>query len=442
MKIYLYILLSVIVCVSLFLGDIKLHGIFHERHDKTLEIQQVVGDIRYLDEVLTMSARMASMTGDMVWEERYRTHEKKLDRVIKRALDIAPIGSSETDIANQKLIEMENMAFDLVEKGQLAEASGLLLSPKYKIYKSQYTKGLEQFFAAARDIEKKIYDEQERFIAKFNFISSVCVICIMVSTFISFRSMRHASEKEKIANQYEHMASLGRFAANIAHEVNNALQPVLGQSDILRNRLAKNEDAKDEAEKANLIYEAAIQIREIVENVLAHTQGVASQRELVSAKTLYEDMVTMVKQYIPETVGVVHDFSDLDEKIQLRLNQTDIRQTVKNIALNASYAMDKEGILTIEGRVEDVKKTEAKKENIEPGQYTILSITDTGHGMDKRTQGMIFEPLFTTKDEDDGSGLGLSISYGIMRSLGGLIKVKSKKGKGTTFDLYFPVDAQ
>lgn len=440
LKIHLYIFVSILVCSSVIYTSLKLHDKSHDYTEKLVTIEQVVSDIRYLDEVLTKAAKLAAMTGNLAYEERYRIHEKELDKTIKTALEIAPIGSTETDIANQKLIEMENRAFAYVRNNNADEAIRILNSEKYHTYKKQYQEGFKSFYRTSKAIVEKIHNDHDRILFIFEIINVVGVLFIALSTYIGYQSVRRANKLRKIAGQYERMATLGRFSAGIAHEVNNAMQPVLGQSDILRTRLKNKEGLEDEAEKANLIYESSLEVKEIVDNVLAHTRGTASQKELNLAHVFFVDITEMAEKLLPPTIVLNHDFDAMDEDAKLRLNQTDIRQTVKNIVLNAAHAMDNKGEILIRGSMQDIQKEKSKQYALEKGLYCMLSVTDTGHGMDEKTQESIFEPFFTTKEEGDGSGLGLSVSYGIMRSLGGTMVVESKKGAGTSFHLFFPVE--
>ncbi len=153
------IMLLTIIClltaaVLAWLGWSNYHS-FREgqlTRDRTARIEQLQGQIIYLDEVLTMSARMAAAVGDTKWEDRYRKFELKLDSAIKEVIRLAPKSSSvegavQTDAANIALVNMENQAFDLIRKGNAKKAQTILLSAEYKKQKEVYAKGMEQFYA-------------------------------------------------------------------------------------------------------------------------------------------------------------------------------------------------------------------------------------------------------------------------------------------------------
>lgn len=433
------IALGVIVCIAIVYGSHMIKTALHEETDIILKTEKVRHAIRYNDEILTMSARMAAFTGDLKWQERYQIHEEKLDEAIKTALEIMPIGSEKTDDANMKLIAIENRAFELVEEGNLQTAQNLLMSNEYQDLKTAYTEGLNVFYNKAAAIAAQHHEEHDRVILMMDVIAVLGVLFITLSVSFGYNSLSNAYRQQKAMEGYQRMATLGRFYAGIAHEVNNALQPILGYSDILRMRLEKHTNLCEETEKADVIYERAVYIREIVENILAHTKGVQSQQTKQHAIDVFTKSLEMAEASKPEDITFSIDLSALQPNDHISINQTDITQVVKNLTRNATQAMQNKGEIIAKADRVTLLSRHAEPLNICPGQYCTLAITDQGHGMDKKTAAQIFDPFFTTKPEGDGTGLGLSMCFGIMQQMNGAITLDTTPGKGTTFTLYVPL---
>jgi len=406
------IAMSILFCGFILMGNWVVDNKFDKNKKLIFKIEDTVHAIRYNDEVLTMSARMAAFTGEASWEDRYHEHEAYLDKAIKDAISIIPFGSAETDKANQKLIKLESRAFEHVKNKQPEQAVALLMGKDYERYKILYAKGMEEFYNAAIKKINRIGNEHYKMMKMIDIFNAIGILLILCATYIGYRGLRRQNEQQKRMGEYERMASLGRFSSSLAHEVNNALQPVLGISDILVRRLEKNEETKPEADLAKTISGSATQIREIVQNILMHSKGIESH---------------------------IIDFQAATQDISVRVNKTDIKQIVKNLMINAGHAMNDKGTIKCSTSLKTISPKQAKKFGMAEGEYILLNIADTGCGMDHKTQKSIFDPFFTTKDIDKGSGLGLSISYGIMQALGGYISVDSALGKGTTFSLHFPI---
>ena len=450
-KFWFYILIGFLVCGLVVFEEMVIADSLIADEQKILELEQITGDIRYYDEVLTMSARMAAFTGDKAWQDRYDDHVGKLDVVIEKAVAYGDLGGSKTDEANQKLIQIESEAFKLVDAGRLEEAQALLLSERYLQYKKEYAKGLNGFFVKANWKIESIKQKHIMWIRLIELISVLGVGFIVISTYIGFKSLISSYRQQKVALEYRRMASLGRLSAGMAHEINNALQPIMGLSDILRTRLKKLEkdeepkrDAmgtptKSNADHAEMIYENAIYAREIVENILDHSKGIQSQQEAYVAREVLDEAIDFASQSIPGSMSLYKKLTFIDEDINIRVNKTDVTQIIKNILLNAAHAVNEKGQVDLVASLKDVAGNEAKILDLAPQTYCILSIQDRGTGMDKKTMQSIFDPFFTTKVDEGGTGLGLSVSYGMMKQMSGAINVESKKGQGSIFYLYFPV---
>ncbi len=231
-------------------------------------------------------------------------------------------------------------------------------------------------------------------------------------------------EIKKIHSQLfrsEKLASLGKLAAGVAHEINNPLTGILTNSSILLEDLPKGDPKRDDVE---LIVKETIRCREIVKRLLDFAKQIAPQKKIININTLIENIILLVRNQTSfRNIKIEKNLSkDLPE---IMADPDQIQQVFINIILNASEAMTRGGDLIIES------KMDANENSI------VVSIKDTGPGIPEHIRDKIFDPFFTTKEH--GTGLGLSISYGIIEQHGGTINVESVTGNGTTFTIYLPI---
>lgn len=221
--------------------------------------------------------------------------------------------------------------------------------------------------------------------------------------------------------QTEKLAALGRMAAGIAHEVNNPLQPILG---CLEGAIEEIETGQPvDAEGLRLAEGEVQRIKAIVSRLLDFARPVPSQMlEIVDFRGLVEEVVELARKQL-ERVRV-EIIIDLHTVRPITGNPTQLKQVILNLLLNAMEAMPHGGTLTIELRSDQ--------------DGIILAITDTGIGMDRETLERIFEPFYSTKGE--GTGLGLSVSYGIIQGHHGELRVASEPGQGSQFTIWLPYD--
>jgi two-component system, cell cycle sensor histidine kinase and response regulator CckA len=234
--------------------------------------------------------------------------------------------------------------------------------------------------------------------------------------------------------QAHKMEAVGTLAGGIAHDFNNLLQVTLGYSElILAEKSHKDPDYAD----LQKIHQAALSGAELVRSLLTFSRKV----EPKLAPLRLNQQVTQVEKFLRRTIPKMIDIRlELAEEIQrTNADAAQIEQIIMNLAVNGRDAMGEEGSLTI--RTENVTLDEEYcRFNVEakPGDYVLLSVSDTGHGMDRETLQHIFEPFYTTKELGRGTGLGLAMVYGIVKQHGGHITCHSEVAKGTLFKLYFP----
>jgi PAS domain S-box-containing protein len=238
---------------------------------------------------------------------------------------------------------------------------------------------------------------------------------------------RRERELERQLLHSHKLEALGTLASGIAHDLNNTLVPIMALSKLTARRFEKGSQVRANLET---IYEASEKARDLVKRVVAFTRKEVSEKVDTDIGETIAEALKLLRATIPSSIGLdVH----LAPVPAIPADASQIHQAVTNLVTNAFHAIGGE-IGTI-GVSLDVVSAESGRLEI------CLSVSDTGAGMDEATQQRIFEPFFTTKPVGQGTGLGLSIVHGIVTAHGGHIGVNSAPGKGTRFELYFPVQA-
>ena len=225
------------------------------------------------------------------------------------------------------------------------------------------------------------------------------------------------------------------MAGGMAHDFNNLLQVVLGYSELML--LRKKEEDTDYVD-INKIYQAGKRGTDLVKSLLIFSRKVEPKYNPINLNQEILQVQSLLSRTIPKIIKIdLHLGVDLGP---IKADQSQIGQILMNLGVNARDAMPDGGTLTIEtaNRQLDEEYCSTHPE-AKPGSYVLLTVSDTGQGMDKKTLSHIFEPFFTTKEMGKGTGLGLAIVYGIVKNHDGRIICYSEPGQGATFNIYFPV---
>lgn len=234
--------------------------------------------------------------------------------------------------------------------------------------------------------------------------------------------------------QAQKMEAVGRLAGGVAHDFNNLLMVISGYAEVILSKLMP-EDALYEKGKA--IQVAADRATALTRQLLAFSRKQLLELKVVDVNAIVQDMERLLRPLIGETI----EFSTVlsRDPVHTRADAGQLEQVLMNLVVNAKDAMPAGGKLTIATQMIALDSTPRRGEQfIRPGRYVLLSVRDTGTGMDRETQSRIFEPFFTTKEKGKGTGLGLSTVYGIVKQSGGYVVVQSELGKGTSFQIYLP----
>jgi len=270
-------------------------------------------------------------------------------------------------------------------------------------------------------------------------------LAVSVLAFLSVLFLeRIISERRKIRNelrsseerlrQSEKMEAVGRLAGGIAHDFNNLLTAIFGYSEILLSKLEPDSEAHDAATE---IHRAGKRAADLTRQLLAFSRKQKLRPEILDLNAIISNLEDMLRRLIGEQI----DFRvRLDSSIgAVNADTTQLEQVIVNLVVNARDAMQGRGILEISTRETELTEADlAELPDVDPGRYICLSVSDTGEGMDPITQEQIFEPFFTRKSADQGTGLGLATVFGIVRQSEGTIRVRSEPGAGATFDVLLP----
>lgn len=248
---------------------------------------------------------------------------------------------------------------------------------------------------------------------------------------------RRAAEEQ--LRQAHRMESVGRLAGGVAHEANNQMSVVLGAADFILARRDVPEAVQVDVES---IKKAAERTAAVTGQLLAFSRRQILKPEMIDLGKAVKAWEPVLRRLMGEDCGVILRLSP--ELGPVRADAGQLEQVLLNLGLNSRDAMPRGGTITIETSRVDLTETYARLKpgmSVRPGEYAVLSVSDTGHGMDKETLSHVFEPFFTTKGIGKGTGLGLSTVYGIVKQSEGFIWAYSEPGQGTTFKIYLPLKA-
>jgi PAS domain S-box-containing protein len=241
-------------------------------------------------------------------------------------------------------------------------------------------------------------------------------------------------QTEQQLRQAQRMEAVGRLASGIAHDFNNLLTAIQGHAQFLAEDLSPGHPSRADVDEIKYSAERAAAL---TRQLLAFSRGQALQPEAVQLNNIITAMERLLRRVISEDISVESKLAA--DLWTVRADPTQIEQVLVNLIVNARDAMPRGGHISIKtGNVELTPAYVQDHDALEPGDYVMLAVSDTGVGMDRETQARIFEPFFSTKGPDEGTGLGLSTVFGIVKQMNGHIFVYSEPGFGSTFKVYLP----
>jgi signal transduction histidine kinase/ActR/RegA family two-component response regulator len=241
-------------------------------------------------------------------------------------------------------------------------------------------------------------------------------------------------ELEHQLRQAQKMEAIGTLAGGIAHDFNNILSPIIGYSEMIMDDLQKQNPMKNKIEQ---ILIAATRAKDLVKHILTFSRQTEQELTPLEIQSIIKESLKLLRASLPSTI-------EIRQKIDVSCrpvlaDPTQIHQVIMNLCTNAFHAMrDKGGTLGVEITEVEISISDCISLKLNPGIYVRISVSDTGHGIPASIMDRIFEPYFTTKAPGEGTGLGLSVVHGIVKSYNGDIKIYSEPGKGTSVNIYLP----
>jgi signal transduction histidine kinase len=375
-----------------------------------------------------LSERAAAAAGDaqeiQIGSERYLAATVSLSQDSEQSASLTVLKS--LDKATAFLSGLNHVLMGL---GLLSVLAGSVL---VFLISHTFTRPLENLVSGVRALEQ----------GDFSFAlesSGGDEVTEVTDAFLRMRGTLQNTQKEQKQledrlRQAHKMEAVGRLAGGVAHDFNNLLTVIRGNTDLLIDR----EGADDFHRKClEQIQKAAVRAVSMTRQLLAFSRMQVLQPRILDLNVIVVDMGKMLPRLIGEHIE--YSFSAEPHLASIKADPGQIEQVILNLAVNARDAMPGGGKLEVRTKNVVVNSEEAaKRPPMIPGSYVLLSVTDTGHGMDEATKAHIFEPFFTTKEVGKGTGLGLATVYGVVKQSGGFIWLISSPGNGATFEIYLP----
>jgi len=389
-----------------------------ELHDREKELDSIIkntpdiiyrlnadGNISFISDAISRYGyRPHELIGRKIKEIVHPADRPKLQRVNERRRgDRATKGLEVKLLTKDKpTVQLESMADEIkVDRTFLIDAEGLY-----------HSEGSESVFIGtqgiARDITERILHERER----------------------EAMSKRFA--------QSQKMEAIGTLAGGIAHDFNNILSGIIGFSELALEPKS-NLDPETRHYISNVLV-SGNRAKNLVQQILRFSRQDSDAMQITRIKPIIKELIKLLQASFPSTIEIIHSITAQNDRVYA--NSTQIHQVIMNLCTNANHAMrGKSGKLTI--NVENITIHQPRifqALQIPPGNYIRLIVADEGYGIPEGIMDKIFEPYFTTKDVDEGTGLGLAVTLGIMKNCRGLLEVESRPGEGTTFSVYWPLN--
>ncbi len=259
-----------------------------------------------------------------------------------------------------------------------------------------------------------------------------CLVAMMVD-------VTERRRLEAVHLQAQKLESLGTLAGGIAHDFNNILAAIRGNADLAAEDVGRDHVA---AQSLREIRKASMRASELIRRIMAFGRPKVEQKAVVDLSAVVGEVLKLLRSTLP--AGITFDTRFAADTPHVLADAGEVHEAIVNLTTNAAYAIGHRAG-TIEYRLQPLQLSEALAQGIpglEPGRYARLTISDSGSGMDRATVARIFDAFYTTKPVGEGTGLGLSMVHGTMRSHGGAVTAESSPGKGSSFHLYFPAAGQ
>lgn len=258
-----------------------------------------------------------------------------------------------------------------------------------------------------------------------------------VAAYAIARDITRQKNAEESLRQAQKMEAVGRLARGVAHDFNNLLAAIIGYSELIVGRLQPGHPASDDAKQ---IEKAAARGGALTRQLFTFSRNQLLEPELIDLHEAARSDEPMLRQIVAFGGTITLRVSTPGQPPSVRIDEGQLKQVLLNLLINARDAMPKGGAIELTVDSVEVGTDEPPRyPGVRPGRYARITVRDTGTGIDPKIQPHVFEPFFSTKDPSKGSGLGLSIVYGIAKDAGGTVAFATAPGEGTTFEVLLPL---
>ena len=317
---------------------------------------------------------------------------------------------------------------EILERAKNTEPSGYLLKP-YEINELNNTIEIALHKQKSEEVLQKANIQLEQRVGKYT--AELDKANEQVKQEIQARK-----QMEKTLQQAQKMEALGTLAGGIAHDFNNILGAIIGHAEIMEMfEIPKDSDMHDSLQQ---VLNAGYRAKDLVQQILTFSRQTEQEKRPLRIVPIVKEAIRLLRATLPATIEIRQHIDGTEHTIFA--DPTQMHQILMNLCTNAGHAMRKTGgLLEVSLTEVDINTGEnGMLRGLQPGSYVRLDIRDTGHGMTPDVMNRIFDPYFTTKEKGEGTGLGLSVVLGIVKSHGGSITVESRLGEGCTFHVYLP----
>lgn len=409
------------------------------------------GSRRHIEVTYTPLERNGDVAGceisfrDVTDQKRVETELKRHDRVFWAFFESLPIGAAVLDL-NGRLIRTNDTLREMLGYSR----DQLLGEPIEEIVHPNDVASTRRAQKALSNGEREFIRLERRFIRGDGEEMWGDVVKVVMPTpedqdepFV-FDFITDTTEQRRLQREAEHaerMRALGQLAGGVAHDFNNVLSVVNSYAQLIE----RSDSLEGVQEKVERIRSAVDRGSELAHQLLTFGRQQTTNPEFLALGEIVEELQSMLERLIPEDIALEADLQGGER--HLYMDRSNLEQIIMNLVLNARDAMPAGGKLGVATRPVEIPEESGEdaaealvetSEPMEPGHYVELSVSDTGVGMDEETRERIFEAFFTTKDADNGTGLGLSNVYGIVQQNAGHIEVDTAPDEGSTFRVYLP----
>lgn len=389
--------------------------------------QQILGDKQALQEAHTKLLFMNRNLEDLVAArtQELSASERKYRRIFEASQDMILVASPQGQVVDLNKAGVQLLGLDQAPE-EVGEIRFQEFFPDQEEWQFLARIFREQGYVANREIRLKRRDE-----AMLHVLLSGTATCDEASGemesihfLVKDISRRKAMERQLL--QADKLASIGQLAAGIAHEINNPLGVILGYAQLL---MRGEKPGGDRHQDLKIIEKHAQTCKSIVSDLLSFSRSSQTRKELGNLHAAVEEVIQVIHHHMKTDRAQIN--CDLDERVPLLvLDKERIKQVLMNLLMNAKHAVGDHGSIRLATFYD------------EAARQVRLSVSDDGYGIDPENLSRVFDPFFTTKSTGEGTGLGLSVSYGIVKDHGGNLLVTSEPGKGSTFTVLLPAPAE